>query len=651
MRRLAVVLVLVMVASMLLPCTVVKAEPAFVPHEDPAAAQSVLDAYSFLSQYVEILALISAKQYGNASALTEQLSHISVPEDVSYIINRYNNLTQELIQVLSDLEISLDKASYLLDQYRLNEADQVLDQAGFLVAKTQILLEDLQDATSTLSQRLGVFAATAENKLRQTYNQLESLLQRLKDLIDEYHALLQRLNQQAENIKIEELQATSVSLNLNATSCFVGGFLAATGKLTTDGQGLQNRTVTLLLDDSQVTKVTTNSDGSYYAIIQVPYKYIHSITVQAVYTPTEGDKGTYLGSSGSVVVEVLFYETVLSVSVPVISYPGLPLSVNGKVTTQQNAPLSGREVSVRFDNNFVARVQTDSAGIYKVQFTVSDNAKTGPHQVAVSVSSAGVYAGTSQQRTVNVTKLTSKVDVHAPSFVLLPAEIHIEGMVSSATIPLENAEVTVTFADISVTVTSMQDGTFNATLSIPLNAMFVGSQDLDITVEPHEPWQANTQTKTSIFIVNSANVGFASIAFISVGAVFYLRFARPKRKKAEDKLEAFPEKEVQPPEKENTTPIPAKPEYKFEGEKGKVVEAYAKALRIVESITGCVLQPQMTLREFLQETKTKLLEAPDEFTKLTALTERTLYSAYPTETQDVTKAETLAATIVEALEK
>jgi hypothetical protein len=111
MKKAAIALLLVIIASAVFPCITVKAEPACTPHEDPTAAQSTLDAYSFLSQYVEILSLISSQQYENASALTEQLAHISMPEDLIYIINRYNNLTQELIEVLKELHSILNSAS------------------------------------------------------------------------------------------------------------------------------------------------------------------------------------------------------------------------------------------------------------------------------------------------------------------------------------------------------------------------------------------------------------------------------------------------------------------------------------------------------------------------------------------------------------
>ena len=79
----------------------------------------------------------------------------------------------------------------------------------------------MQEATTTLSSRIGVFAASAESKVKEAYSQLQTMLQRLKELIDRYHALLSSLNDSVENIQKEELEPTVISLDLNATRVFV----------------------------------------------------------------------------------------------------------------------------------------------------------------------------------------------------------------------------------------------------------------------------------------------------------------------------------------------------------------------------------------------------------------------------------------------
>jgi hypothetical protein len=463
---------------------------------------------------------------------------------------------------------------------------------------------------------------------------------------------LRRINSQAEEIELENLRPTSLSLNFNTTSCFVGGFVSASGSLTSNGESLQNRAVKLLLDGEQIGSAVTSSDGTYNAVFQIPYKYVHSVTIQALYTPLGSDKGVYLASSKSVSVTVAFYETSLSMATPSEGYPGLSVAANGKVTSQEGASLSGREVKLLFDGNTVGTAQTDSTGTVSIEFTVNSQTKTGQHNLTMIVSPKGVYAGTSQQRIISIVKMESTVTVEAPSFVILPAEITVNGIVSSASKPLKNAEVTLSLAATKIMVKSLDDGSFNATLTIPLNAVFAGAQNLNVTVKPAQPWQASTQTKTSIFLLSSANVGFASAAFISVGAVFYMRFIRskPKKGKKESKIATGITPQLQS-EDASAVSISSKPEFQFEGTKGKILEAYTKALETVKDATQISLEPQMTLREFLQEVKPKLREASEAFSALTSLAERALYSPHAPEAEDIRKAETLGATIWEALGK
>ena len=100
MKRLAIFFTVVMLTSFFVPCLSVRAESSLIPHEDPASVQSVLDSYSFLAEYTDIFVLVASEQYDNATRLSEQLSHMTVPEDLSYVINRYNDLTQQLIEAI-----------------------------------------------------------------------------------------------------------------------------------------------------------------------------------------------------------------------------------------------------------------------------------------------------------------------------------------------------------------------------------------------------------------------------------------------------------------------------------------------------------------------------------------------------------------------
>ena len=643
MRWLPVFVISLLMVAALVPCLSVGAQPRLVPLADPATAQSTLDPYSFLIQYAELFALMSAQDFANASRLGEELSHITVPADLTYIVNRYNSLTQQLINVLSDLQSTLNNASSLLDQYRLDEAGQALDHAGVQVAQAQILLGDLQDATSVLSQSFGVLATPAASKVRQAYDELQRMLQELNDLINRYHTLLTEANERAQEIKSEKLASTTLSLALNTTKCFVGGYVSASGVLSSKGQGLQNRAVEVLLDGSQVATANTQADGSYNVTIKIPYKYVNSVSVSALYTPAGNDQGVYLPSSSPTVkLQVLFYHTALNVSVSSVAYPGLSLSIKGNVTSEAGVPLDGRQVRVLLDGAVMARVMTNQSGVFSAKFTINSGAKLGAHTLTISVDSSGLYAGASVQRTLTINKMASFVKVNVPSFVVLPSKLHVSGAVRSASGPLKGATVLIELANISANVTTLSDGSFNLTLDMP-SSVLAGYQDLSVRAQPSEPWQATAQTKASVFVLNSVSIGLALATSLSVVFVTYTRFIKSKGKKVQGTVQASAVSTLL--ERGVGVVVSSNPELKLEGSKGAVLKAYIEALGRVELATGDSLMPSMTLREFMQQTGARIGKAADPFYKLTMLAERSLYSSHEPETGDLETAKDLAGEI------
>jgi hypothetical protein len=644
MKKLAIILIFVICAATLLPDISVMAQPAYTPCENPATATSTLDAYSFLTNYADILSLISAADYKNATMLLDRLKYVSIPADLQYITDRYSNLTQQLINVLNNLENQLDEASALLNQYRLNEASQILRSAGILVAQAEILMSNLQDATVALSQSLGVFAVPAQSRVTEAYNQLQSMIQRLNELISRYKALLSSINDNAQVIKGERLKPTELSLNLNAAVVFVGGYVSASGILTSNGQALSGRPIALLLEGKQVAAATTGSDGSYSAIVSIPYEYVDNMIVEALYTPAGNDVGVYLASVSPVLtVDVTFYETKLETTVPDQAYPGLSITVNGNVTSEDGLPLSQRTVILLFDGGLLAEAETGSDGLFGIQATLSSQTQTGAHSLNVTVEPLGTYAGTSHESTLNIVKMASKIDVKVPSLVVLPAGIYVEGNASSASGAVGQAAVTIEIASTAVDAKTAANGEFNATLKMPLNLVFVGFQELDVKIEPAEPWQASSQTQVSVFIVNPVNLGLASSVFIVVGAVLSTRWgkSKPKREEKSSETPAF----VPQPENVAKAAVLAKSEFMFEGVKGKVLEAYVKAMRAVESVNEISLKPHMTLREFLYDAQPKIGDAVNPFANLTVLAERALYSPHQPRIEEVAKAEDLATKV------
>ena len=514
-----------------------------------------------------------------------------------------------------------------------------------MVAKAQILLGDLKDATLTTSQRLGVFATSADSKVQQAYSQLQSILLRLLDLINQYHTLLQRTNQKAQEIKTENLETTALTLTLNTTKCFVGGYVSASGVLTSKGKVLENREITLSLDGNQSATAKTDSNGSYYTQIRIPYRYVDSVAITALFAPMDNDRGSYLASSSPTInVQVMFYKLLLNISAPNVGYPGLPLAISGTVTSENKEPLNEKQVKLFLDQTLIAQAKPDQTGTFTSEPTIGAQAKVGAHSLTVTIDSQGLYAGAVVKKTLVIQKMSSNLQVEVPSFVMLPSTLQITGKVKSASGILSGTTVEVEFANVSNTVKTLSDGSFNLTLNVPLNTVFAGYQDFKVSAQPSEPWIDATQKSASTFVLNSVGMAFSLTSALSAGFVMYSRFAKTqdkKNKKTVDEPIAF----VMPQKETSGAVAPAIPVRDFEGRRGKVLKAYVNALEIVQSVTGNSLMPNMTLREYLLSTSPKLKEMGNPFSELTVLAEKSLYAPDGPDESDSEKAESLANTI------
>jgi hypothetical protein len=642
---LLVILLLTGISAAYLPTS---AEPTLTPHEDPATTKSTIDAYSFLAEYATIFSLMSNQFYGNASQLSEKLSHITVPADLTYIINRYNNLTQQLINVLNDLQGTLDSASSLLDQNRLTEAEQALDHASVLIAKAQILLGDLKDATATVSQRLGVFSSTSKSSTQQAYSQLQSMLEKLSQLIERYHELLDRANQRVEEIKTENLYATTLTLNLNSTSCYIGSTISVAGTLTAQSEPLDKRIVKIIIDGTQTAESTTDANGNYQTAIEIPYKYVYSITIQTIFSPTGNDKNAYFAAlSPTITLKLLYYITNLEVSAPDAGYPGLPFAIMGKVTDAEGHKLTNRQVTLALDGTKQTQLNTNQEGTFTAKFTINTQTTLGKHSLTVSVDAQNFYAPTSKQKTITIQKIASDLQVNAPTFIVLPAKLEITGKASS-TNPLKEAIITAEYANISSTTKTRDDGSFNLTIEVPLNTALAGSQELKVQVQPSEPWQAAAETTKNIFALNSVST---SVALASSGSIFALTYMKLTKTKKNEKavVETKQATATWPStDNKNSSPLTTLPIIditRIRGPRGQIIQFYAQALTAVQGSTGTQLISSMTLREYAQAVQLKIGAFGKEFRALTGLAEKSLYSPHEPELAEIEQARKLSEAI------
>lgn len=242
------------------------------PHEDPAQAPEFLDPLSLLRFYGSALDLAAAGKYQNAQDLLAELEQANIPDELSYIIDRYNELCRQLFSTLDGLEPLLEEASALLDENRIDDAEQKLELAAALGDEAGLLVAEMTTVTADLGDSLGAIAELVSGELGLAHERLVDILGRLSQLLERLKQLRQGLIQavaQARTVLI----ATELSLSITPASLFVGDSTTFYGRLTAASSGLGGRELTLLLDDRQQT-VTTGPDGSYRATVAVPYNYV-----------------------------------------------------------------------------------------------------------------------------------------------------------------------------------------------------------------------------------------------------------------------------------------------------------------------------------------------------------------------------------------
>lgn len=662
MKRLAAVLSIIILLTMFFPGLSTLAQLSHTPHENPATAKSSPDLVALLLVYTTVFDLTTTGQYQNAQSLLKELEQANIPAELRYIIDRYNTLSRQLLTTLDNLEFRLDEASTLLSHNQISDARKKLDDAEAATRNARFLLEDIEVATRSLADKLGTFAPSAASQIKKAYDRLEQSLNRLRQLIDELNQLQQSLTDRHQTLVVE-LIPTELSLSITPVSVFVGNSITASGRLSDANRPLTKRKLILLLNNKPLV-TTTDLDGSYATNITIPYEYVPTMTLNAIYAPSGDDIVTYQASkSPPVTVNTMFYPTLLEVSAPETAHPGLPITISGQVSSTDGN--IDRIIKVLLDNTQLAGETIQ--GQFSLEITPPPQTSIGEHSLTIVATSQGHYSGAVKSLSIDISKIPIQADIQIPQLIVIPKPIQISGKVSHNFAPVQDARVSLTFRQSSTTTKTANDGSFTAvvklpqlsvstptssnlftatttTIELPLDLSLIGPQELTITITPVEPRYAPLQIKRWVFVVNPVNIGLMLFAFLSLGLVVYNRFrTRPivlRHKKAVP----------QPPAQElpAATPPPM-PKFEFTGIKGRILSAYLDGLETVEKVTRTLMATHTTLREFLKTATPRLPTAIKSFAELTTIAEVALYSARRLDEDIATRAEQLAATIKKEL--
>ena len=611
MKRLVIILLIFVMMGITLPSFSAFAQPTKTPHENPVMATGSLDQISLLINYSRIIFLAGNRQYKDAQEALEELRKIDIPDEFRNIIDRYNDLCQQLFITLENLDTTLDETLNLIERNKINEAKINLDKAEIYIQDAEIILEDLNSAMDSLSRRFGVFSPSVSDELREAYERLEDSMEQLQQLLNMLTNLRASLNE--EYIEIKGLLPTSLTLSISPTSVYIGDTVNASGLLQSYDEPLAGRNVSIMMNEDTAVTVTVQEDGSYSGNITVPYEYKDTMNVVAIYEPQGSDANEYLAcQSPEVTLYTRFYPTLLDLSTPVIVYPGIPFNIDGEIISEVNN--TERTIEVTLDNLQIA--ETTVSGMFSLELSPPDDISPGQGNLTVTVTPQERYAGISERRNITVALLPLEIDLQTPGLIFLPKSIQLNGVVQYEMGPVSDASINLVFDDISTTAKTASDGSFTATLNVPLDFSFMGQRELTINVEPLEPWAGYISIKRQVVFINPIFTGLTLLAVLGLIIIFLRR-----RRTTDEKY--VPQGEVIRLPAFITPRVSAT---KLTGIKGRIISAYRAGLLIIEKITGVRMTPDITLREFLAMAAKLLPRITWQLTELTAMAENALYS-------------------------
>lgn len=647
------------------------------PHQDPETAELVFSGIALLRYYSAALDFVLVKDPAAVEARLEKMPFANIPQSLEESADEFATSGIIISLLIVAIDEDIDNLRVLIQQYSLEDAIKLATGAFVKISQTNGELERLEQAIETIGGELEVFSAPAESDLRRSYDELLERIDRTREMLALYIALVidlwpervgelleklleediipEELLEELLNADIiqEELLSTDITLEVQPASAFVGDNIRFEGALTSEQGPLAGREVDILLNSSRYITVTTDNYGNYQGSLQVPYWYVPELDLRALYYPRGEDIGLYLAALSPVIgLEVLFYEAELEIIVENQAYPGLETIISGRFDYGQSPPPDDRRVEIYLDDVLITGARTQKTFIQRI--TIPPATDVGKHIITVSSAAMGRYAPVVASALLNITRVTLILDIDIPGVALIPGGVGLGGKLHSEVVPPPSgALIKMGLGESRVELISSPDGSFDAEIRVGVGFGLVGSQDLTIQVFPQEPWYAPLATTRTIMVVNIMNSGILLAIIIFLGILLP---GRLRRLVAYPRRRARPATVLAPPE-----PAPVyyeivldadatKGSDESEGEpRNRIFFWYRLVVRLIQQITKVLLKPQQTLREFASESSGVLGPAAKFFLELTRTVERLLYSKHVATEEDVGKSQQLSHTIEEEL--
>ncbi len=378
MKRLAIALSIIILLAILSPSFSILAQPTHIPHQNPAAAKESPELAPLLLFYGNVFDLTAISQYQNAQSLLGELEYANIPDEPRYLIDRYNSLCQQLLTTMNNVESLLDEASTLFSGNQVSKAKQKLDDAGVAINDAWLLLDDVEAATDTLADRLGVFAALADSQIRQAYDRLEEYLRRLRRHTDKLNELRESLSENPQMVITTSFYYPT-HLEVSAPETAYPGLPIIISGRVSSTDGTIDRTVKVLLDNAPIAQEIIR--GQFSLRVTPPQQVStgkHSLTV--VVTPQEH----YSGVAKSLTIDISTLPIQTDIQLPLFLVTPKSIQIRGKVHYSLG-PIQDARISLNFrDSSATIKTATDGSFTTTIRAPF-DLSLVGPQELTTTI--------------------------------------------------------------------------------------------------------------------------------------------------------------------------------------------------------------------------------------------------------------------------
>ena len=626
---------------------------AEAPLENPETAKPAFSGLALFSYYSGSLDFVLEKSPSQVETRLEKMPFANIPPSLDSATEQFTSSTVSVAHQVVYIDEGIEKLRMLVTQSRFDEARQLVKNLTNVVAQANGGLAQMEQAIEANGQEFRVDSAPAGSDLKKAYDEVLDKIDSIRQMLTLYLDIIDNMSATIPGGSGgTPLHATDLTLQIDPQTAFVGDNISFQGVLTTDnGEALVGRRVDILLNGSQYASAATGTGGLYQGSLQVPYWYMTQISVQALYYPRDSDVGVYIASlSPEVMLQVMFYEATIDLTVAEEAYPGLETGIAAKFDYGQWTVPSEREVEIYLDNELVAVFQAQPEFIRKI--TIAPNTETGRHVITVSAQASGRYAAVVATAGLNVTRMTPVIDLKTPRIILAPWNTHLSGTVNSDQGPLDGASIKMSLRGSQTELASSNDGAFDAGMKMGWGLDLFGSEQLRVEVIPREPWNEPLIVTRNVFVVNVVNCG--GLLVILVFLAIYVPSRLKRRLGGVFKAPARGPQPSQPAPVYNTEATSPGTSEEVMGEpvgkpRDRILRWYLLVLKLVQRITRLTPRPNQTLREFTRETESALGPLADRFMEFTRMVERLLYSRHEPSEEDAERTRSLSENIEKGL--